>query len=64
MATVDRIADQFLDDDEEFDRRIQEIHAEWAGELERTARASNLSDIRIQIFEADDPDPIVEFSIP
>ena len=64
ITTVDQIADLYLDDDEEFDGRIREVHLEWAGELERTARASNLSDIRIQIFEADDPDPIVEFSIP
>ena len=64
IATVDRIADSYLDDDEEYDRRIQEVLVEWANELERTARVSTLTDIRILIFEADDPDPIGEFSIP
>lgn len=63
LASYDELADAEIDDDM-FEEQIAELHIIWACELERTARASRLSDVRISIFSAEEPGPFGEFSIP
>ena len=62
QSAYDLLADADIDDDA-FGEQLAALQDQWANELERAARASSLSSLRISFWEAESAEPFREIEL-
>lgn len=63
LSAYDQLADSDIDDDA-FTEQLRTVKAAWADDLEKAARASRLSNLRISFWESDGEEAFREVVLP